>query len=106
MANLQFIAISGDFDEASIARHGKKVEAALQAGTRKIVLNLKGVRFVDSSALGFLVETQRKLKEGGGGLAVSEPSKFVRGVIASLGLDRVFGVFANDEEARSRLEGP
>ncbi len=106
MADLELIAISGDFDEASLARHGKRVEAALSAGSKKLVLNLKGVRFVDSSALGFLVETQRRLKEGGGALAVSEPSKFVRGVIASLGLDRVFGVFASDDDARRRLEGP
>ncbi len=93
------LSFSGDFDAFNLPKISEKLDALIQTGIVKLVFNLKNLKFINSSALGYLIKTQKRLKELDGELMLSEPSKFFQSTVATLGLDQVFKIFATDEEA-------
>ncbi|MBO0714329.1 MAG: STAS domain-containing protein [Acidimicrobiales bacterium] len=71
------------------------------AGTQKLVVNLTGVTFLDSSGLGVLVRTSNKVETHGGviRLVVSHPQ--VQKVLEITGLASTLPVFRTLDAARS-----
>jgi anti-sigma B factor antagonist len=59
------VELHGELDLASVARVERAVDEALAAGARALILELGGLRFVDSSGLRlFIVLNQRAGAEG------------------------------------------
>ena len=54
-----------------IQRIKAELEQILQRGVRKLVIDFKYVKFAGSAALGFLISTEKKMKELGGTMVVS-----------------------------------
>jgi anti-sigma B factor antagonist len=65
----------------------------------KIVLDLNGVRFIDSSGLGSFLSCLRKLSAKGGDLKLCRVSKQVRTVIELVRMNRMFDILNTREEA-------
>ncbi len=69
------------------------------AGTnRNVILNLKGVDYIDSSGLGTLVAAHSTLNKAGGGLALLNLSKRSAELLILTKLSTVFRIF-DDEKA-------
>ena len=68
-----------------------------------MVLNLRRVKFINSTALGAIIKASKALTKDGGGLAISSPSPFCKDIIEKVGLDRVIKVASSDEEAAAAL---
>jgi len=79
-------------------------ESLFQRGRRRFLLDLAQVRFLDSSALGYLITFGNRLQAHGGQLALSRPSDFFRQTVALMGLEDVFRVYADEATARAALE--
>ena len=73
------------------------VRKVLDGGTRKIVLNLHEVGYVDSSGLGELVKTYTTVQKEGGQLKLVELSKRVLDLLRMTNLHAVFDI--QDDEA-------
>ena len=87
------VTVSGDVDCASAPHLQDVLDALVIAGVKTIVVDVAGVGFMDSTALGVLVTTQRHLKrEHRGGLTVRAPSRAVYRVLELAGLTESFGV--------------
>lgn len=71
-----------------------------EQGRIRIVVDLANVEFMDSSGLGVLVGGLRRVKEGGGEIALV-CSKPVLRVLSITGLDKIFKVSSSVEEAAS-----
>ena len=71
----------------------------LTTGTPKVVINLSGVEHIDSEGLGMLVGLFISARNRGGELKLVSPNKHVHDALHRTSLDRVFGVYGNDEEA-------
>jgi anti-sigma B factor antagonist len=71
------------------------------SGTSKIVVNLKGVDYIDSGGLGMLVGLLLSARNRGGELKLVSPRKRVRDVLRNTNLDRIFRLYGNDDEAVS-----
>jgi anti-anti-sigma factor len=99
MADVTILAFTGEFDAAGFTRLGEKIDTLIQKGCTHLVFNLRSLKFVDSTALVYLIKTHRRLKELDGELVLSEPSKFFRTTIKALALDQVFRICPNDQEA-------
>jgi hypothetical protein len=67
------------------------------------VLNLRLVKFINSTALGAIIKASKALTAEGGKLVIARPSPFCRDIIEKIGLDRVVTVFETDEEACANL---
>jgi anti-sigma B factor antagonist len=66
---------------------------------RLLLIDVSALTFIDSAALHEFVRAHRKLRAGGGRLALVGPAGAVARVIQLSALDQVFPVYASVEEA-------
>jgi anti-sigma B factor antagonist len=69
----------------------------LSGGGKRIVLNLAGVNYIDSSGVGELVNTYNTLVNNGGQLRLLSLTKKVREVLAIMKLLTVFQVYDSEQ---------
>ncbi|GGK98367.1 anti-sigma factor antagonist [Salinibacterium xinjiangense] len=77
------------------------VAVALAAGRTRIVIDLSGVDFVDSSGLGALIGCLKSARQLGGDLRIAQPTAQVEMVLQLSNLDRVLKSYGSTEEAYS-----
>jgi anti-sigma B factor antagonist len=70
-----------------------------QMGVRRMVLDLTGVTYVDSSGVATFVEALREMRGRGGEMVLTGISPRVRGVIEIARLDTLFPMAESVEEA-------
>ncbi len=75
------------------------VNEALEAGSKKILINLSGVSTCDSSGIGEMVAAFTTVKNRGGELKLCELSSKVSDVLQITQLITVFEVFDSEDEA-------
>ncbi|PRY65894.1 anti-sigma B factor antagonist [Glaciihabitans tibetensis] len=68
-------------------------------GRQRIVVDLAGVDFMDSSGLGALVGCLKAARQGGGDLRIAAPGAQVLMVLKLSNLDRVLATFETAEDA-------
>lgn len=95
--------LRGEFDTYYVPLLQDEIEALRRAGVTNVVLNLRLVKFINSTALGAILKASKALTAAGGRLVISRPSAFCRDILEKVGLDRVVPVFGSDEEAVASL---
>jgi anti-anti-sigma factor len=95
--------LRGEFDTFYCPHLHKEIEDLVAAGTTRVALNLRLVRFINSTALGAIIKASRMLEAKGGMLVISRPSRFCADIIQKVGLDRVVPMFESDEAAGAAL---
>jgi anti-anti-sigma factor len=101
--NHAILHLRGEFDTYYCPLLQEEIDGVLRAGTKNVVLNLRMVRFINSTALGAIIKASKGLTQKGGRLVISRPSTFCRDIIEKVGLDRVVPVFETDEAAAESL---
>jgi anti-sigma B factor antagonist len=76
-----------------------RINEALEKGRTKILLDLHGVGYVDSSGLGELVRTYTSVRSHGGQLKLLNPSQRVKDLLNMTRLSAVFDVQADEASA-------
>jgi len=69
--------------------------------TNRVLLNLDRTDYIDSSAIGWLIGTQKSFAEGGGVLVVHSVQPAVRRILDVLKIGRVVPMVADETEARA-----
>lgn len=90
---------------AAVGEFEARLLAQVEHATRGVVVDLDGVRFVDSSGLGALVKAGLRLDAGQKRLALARPREAVARAIGIVGLGRVLRTFPSVESARAYVEG-
>ena len=67
--------------------------------TRRVLLNLKHARFIDSSGLGWLLIAHKRFNENGGRLILHSVPPLIRHPIDLLRLDKVLTIVATEADA-------
>lgn len=89
----------GEFDTFNLPLFSERMDRMIGAGNHLFVMNVRLLTFINSTALGYLIRTSKRLKELGGELVLAEPSKFVRRTLVTLGLDQAFPVYESNADA-------
>ena len=76
----------------------------LSAGRQKIVLNLEGVTYVDSSGIGELVSRYTTTKNQGGQLKLLKLPKKIKDLLMITKLLTVFEIYEDEETALSSFK--
>jgi anti-sigma B factor antagonist len=76
-----------------------KIHSLLQQGSKKILLDLGGVSYVDSAGLGQLVQVRTTVTNAGGKLALAHVTKRLNDLLVVTKLVTVFDTF--DDEAKA-----
>jgi anti-anti-sigma factor len=95
--------LRGEFDTYYCRHLQEEVDALIGAGTIYAILNLRMVKFINSTALGAIIKASKAFVGRGGKLALSRPSPFCREIIEKVGLDRVVPIYEEDEEAARQI---
>ena len=95
--------LRGEFDTFYCGLLQKEIEGLEKAGVNRIALNLRLVKFINSTALGAIIKASRSLTGKGGKLVIARPSNFCRDIMEKVGLDRVVPIFDSDEAAGTAL---
>ena len=96
--------LAGEFDTYYVPALQTEVEGLLKANVNNAVLNLRLVKFINSTALSAIIKASKQFGDAGGRLVIAHPSKFCRDILEKVGLDRVVPVFDTDEEAAANLD--
>jgi anti-sigma B factor antagonist len=97
------VAAGGELDLYTSERLQEKLADALEQGGRRILVDLTGVSFMDSSALGVLVNAAKALRCSGGRLVLVADDPRVTRVFEITGLGQVFRIESSLPEAVQRL---
>ncbi len=93
------LAPSGRLDVVGAPALKEAVSEAMKQGQPRLVIDMEGVTFVDSSGLGSVVSALKQVRTSKGDLRLAAPNQQVRVVLELTTLDRVFPYFATVEEA-------
>jgi len=77
----------------------RRVILGLLNETHRIVLNLAGIEYIDSSGLGVLVASFISARNRGAEIKFAAVSTQVRGVLTTTKVDRFFEIYDSSEEA-------
>ncbi len=72
--------------------------------SKKIVVNLEKVSYIDSSGLATLVEILKKTRSQGGALGLAGMSEKVKSLFEITKLDKLFSIFAAQDEAIAKIK--
>ena len=92
------VELEGDIDVHTAPVFRDALEQPIDAGALRIVVDFAKVTFMDSTGLGVLVGSERRLRPLGGSLAVACTGRIGR-LLEMTGLDHVFTLYASREEA-------
>jgi anti-sigma B factor antagonist len=91
--------LKGELDVYSAPRLKEDLSSRIDGGCTQIVLDMEGVGFVDSSGLGVLVSALRRAREKDGSVRIVCTKDNVLKIFRITGLDKVFPIFSDKEEA-------
>lgn len=77
-----------------------KVHEMIDAGRCRLIVNLSGVDYVDSSGLAVLISCTRNAQRKGGGLKLAHPSRRVKDILHITRLNTVLETFDTLELAK------
>ena len=93
------LAPSGRLDVTGAPALKEAVSEAVKSGQPRLVIDMEGVSFVDSSGLGTVVAALKQARSSKGDLRLAAPNQQVRVVLELTTLDRVFPYYATVEDA-------
>jgi anti-sigma B factor antagonist len=93
------VAVTGEVDLFTAPEFKQRVMAPIAAGVKRVIVDLTGTAFLDSSSLGVLIGAHRRLKARGGRLVVACANESIVKTFRITGLDGVFEVVDSVEAA-------
>ena len=93
------ITLAGTVDMYASPDLKRRLDGLTEQTTARIVIDLSGVDFIDSSGLAALVGTQRRMRRYDGHLLLAAPTTRVRDVFALMQLTEFFEISDSVEEA-------
>lgn len=96
------VAPVGEIDVATAPLLKSRLVELLDRGFTQFVLNLSGVRYLDSTGLGVLIGCARRLN-GDGQITLAHAPGPVLAILELTGLDASFEVFATEQDALAQL---
>jgi anti-anti-sigma factor len=91
--------LDGDFDWSNAPQFKQALDHALDAGRPQLIVDLRGVSFLDSMMLAVLIRGLGEAVAAGGHLALVRPNTTVWRVFVLTGLSHTFPAFGRLDEA-------
>jgi anti-sigma B factor antagonist len=86
------VTANGELDLYTAPRLQTELAALLRENIDRVVVDLSGVEFCDSTGMNVLLAAMKRAKEKGGVLELAAPRPAVRRILQVTGLDTVFTV--------------
>ena len=93
------LAPNGCLDVAGAPMLKEAIGDAVKNGLPRLVIDMEGVSFVDSTGLGSVIAALKLVRSSKGDLRLAAPNQQVRVVLELTTLDRVFAYYPTVEDA-------
>lgn len=93
------LTLKGEFDTFYCPALMQEVEDLLERGVSHLVIDMRLVKFINSTALGAVIKAHKRCRAEGGELVVAQPSPFVRDVITKVGIDKLITLHDSEGDA-------
>lgn len=100
---IDIVALSGRLVMADVPEVRRRLLQIVEQGSGKLVLNLEGVGFMDSSGLSVLVSTLKSARIKNGEVVLLGLTPIVRSLIELTRLQQIFEIFEDETAALARL---
>ncbi len=91
----RIVELTGEVDLHTSPELRELFQRVLAQGPRRVIVDLGGVPYMDSSGVGTLVELKRNVEREGGRLILAGLQPRVRSVLEITQLDKFFQIVAN-----------
>jgi len=88
----RIFCLKGDLDLASAPMVHDRLHSAIEEGHTRVVVDMAGVTFMDSTGISVLLHSLKDLQRLGGGLVLRSPTDRTLRVLEIIGLREVFGL--------------
>jgi anti-sigma B factor antagonist len=96
------VHVQGEIDAHTAPRLRERIRQLLDGGELRLVVDADGVEFMDSAALGVLVNGFKQATSGGGTIALVCTRPNITRLLNITGLDAMFPPFASVDEVVGR----
>jgi anti-sigma B factor antagonist len=103
------IEVSGEIDVYTAPRLRETLVSLVDAGNYRLIVDMEGVEFLDSTGLGVLVGGLKRVRAFDGGIDLVCTQGRILRIFRITGLSKVFNIFDSVEEAlasHARQEAP
>ena len=97
------LTLKGEFDTFYVPALMQDVEALVQRGINHLILEMRLVKFINSTALGAVIKAHKLCRAEGGELVISQPSPTVRDVMTKVGIDKLIQLCDTDKDATKAI---
>lgn len=98
------IRLEGEVDVYTAPQLKQQMISLLEAGTKQMIIDLTRVEYFDSTALGVLIGGLKRMRERDGNLSLICPNPRIRRVFEITGLDKIFDIYNNVDEAKTGIQ--
>jgi anti-anti-sigma factor len=93
------VRVAGEIDHGTADQLTAAFDDAAAVGASELVLDLSGVRFVDSAGLRAIIQIERRARDGDRALRIVSPAEEVREVFRLSGVDEILPVVGGPNQA-------
>ena len=97
------VSVTGELDVSNAQRFADECERVIGRGAMRMVVDLVGLSFMDSVALGMLTKAAKRIRSAGGECVVVVDDPRIGRVFGITGLDRFFRIERSLAEAIDEL---
>ena len=97
------IAVAGEVDLYTAPALKQAISTVIDQGARSVLVDLSRTTFIDSTTLGVLMGAVKRLRPGGGELAITCYDPNIRKIFEITLLDRVFNIFDSTDAGIAHL---
>src|ERR1700761_742244 len=99
------ISLAGEVDLYTAPEFKQQLLEVISQGANQVIVDFSNTTFIDSTTLGVLVGGVKRLRSADGQLSLVCSDRNITKIFEITGLDRVFTIYGNREEAVAALDG-
>ena len=93
----------GDMDLNTLPDFESRLASLQEEGVKALLWDLDRVAVLPSAAIGFLIQSVRRIKDAGGHMAIANASKLVRSTLDTMGVLAIFQLHETREDGVAAL---
>jgi len=97
--DVKVVMLQGKLDTNTTPATESEINALLDAGASKLVINFEQLDYISSTGLRLLLATAKRLKGSGGDLKVCSLNEMASEVFEISGFSSILNVFATEQDA-------
>jgi anti-sigma B factor antagonist len=102
--NAYVISLAGEVDLYTAPEFKQQLLEVIAQGATSVIVDFSNTTFIDSTTLGVLVGGVKRLRTNDGQLTLVCSDRNITKIFEITGLDRVFSIYANREEAIAAID--